>query len=110
MITQEDLDRISDRKVYVMEAGQTKDIFIATGGNTKDNIIYFLSVLVCYGDSEIFYLGKDVDETSPYFGLYISCTFNKIRKPTFKEYLMFRKAMKENKVSYNRKTKEVKKL
>lgn len=108
MITQEDLDSLSDRKLYVLETHEGKCIFVATGGSLKACQIFFLVTLVCTKE-ENFYIGKDVDENSPYSGLYVYSTAS-IRNPTMKEYLKFCKVMKENKIFYNKKTKEVKKL
>lgn len=111
MITQEDLDRLTDRKVYVMETVGGKDILIATGGNLKKRQIYFLVTLLCYKDTEAFHVAKKIDRNSPCSGLFIgSIQDSKIRKPTVLEYLKFSKAMRDNKISYNKKTKEVKKL
>lgn len=111
MITQEDLDRISDRKIYVMETVGGKDILIATGGNLKKRQIYFLVTLLCYKDTEAFHVAKKIDRNSPCSGLFIVNTQDsKIRRPTVLEYLKFSKAMRNNKISYNKKTREVKKL
>lgn len=109
MITQEDLDRISDRKVYVLETHEGKCIFVATGGSLKNCQIVFLATLVCTKEGEFFYIGKGVDRNAPYSGLYVY-SGALIRNPTMKEYLKFCKAMKDNRISYNRKMKEVKKL
>ena len=111
MITQEDLDRLTDRKIYVMETVGGKDILIATGGNLKKRQIYFLATLLCYEDTETFHVAKEIDKYSPYSGLFIANTQDsKIRRPTVLEYLKFCKTMRDNKISYNKKTKEVKKL
>lgn len=111
MITQELLDSLGDRKIYAMETRDYKDVFIATGGSLKRGVIFFLVTLVCTRgrSKENFYIGKGLDETSPFSGLYVDkeCT---IRKPTLQEFLNFSKVMKDNKIAYNKKTKEVKKL
>lgn len=111
MITQETLDSLGDRKVHVLETIGGKNIFIGTGGSLKDRLIYFLTSLSCYGDNESFFLGKGVDSNSPYSGLYIGNPLGCIiRKPTIQEFFKFSKSMKNNKIFYNKKTKEVKKI
>jgi len=111
MITQELLDSLGDRKIYAMETRNYKNIFIATGGNLKRGVIFFLvSLVYTRGRSkENFYIGKGLDEACTFSGLYVDkeCT---IRKPTLQEFLNFSKVMKDNRISYNRKMKEVKKL
>ena len=110
MITQKDLDSLSDRKVYVLETHEGKCIFVASGGSLETRQINFLATLVHSKEGEEdFCIGRDIDRNSPYSGLYVHSGAS-IRKPTIKEYLGFLKVMKDNKISYNRKRKEVKKL
>ena len=107
MITQEDLDRISDKGIYVLENNGIINTFIASGGGLKSRQIDFL---VCYVIKK-FYISRLVDNNSSYCGIAITDTQDEIiRKPTMGEYLEFCAKMKENKIFYNKKTKEVKKL